>query len=132
MAHPNIASIDLKLAQLKNQRAQLLARECVAERKRSTRQAIIIGKWLMARKPELVTAISKVLERAQDRAAFDLPPHKDEADGDQQIKRRRLEIDGKLEAARKDLPGPSHQVENRDDGDDRRTGRLRTGRGLGQ
>ena len=74
MAHPNIASIDLKLAQLKNQRAQLLARECVAERKRSTRQAIIIGKWLMARKPELVTAIAKVLERRQDRAAFNLPP----------------------------------------------------------
>ncbi len=79
MAHPNIASIDLKLAQLKNQRAQLLARECVAERKRSTRQAIIIGKWLMARKPELVTAISKVLERAQDRAAFDLPPKTEKA-----------------------------------------------------
>ena len=79
MAHPNIASIDLKLAQLKNQRAQLLARECVAERKRSTRQAIIIGKWLMARKPELVTAISKVLERDQDRSAFGLPPSADKA-----------------------------------------------------
>lgn len=75
MAHPNIASIDLKLAQLKNQRAQLLARECVAERKRSTRQAIIIGKWIMSRKPELVAAIVKVLERDQDRSAFGLPPN---------------------------------------------------------
>jgi hypothetical protein len=74
MAHDSIESIDLKLQQLKNRRAQLLARQSVAERKRSTRQAIIVGKWLMAKKPEIVVAISKVLERDQDRAAFGLPP----------------------------------------------------------
>ena len=79
MAHTNIASIDLKLQQLKNLRAQLLARECIAERKRSTRQAIIIGKWIISRKPELVHAIAKVLERDQDRAAFGLPPKADKA-----------------------------------------------------
>jgi hypothetical protein len=79
MAHDSIESIDLKLQQLKNRRAQLLARQSVAERKRSTRQAIIVGKWLMARKPEIVEAISKALERDQDRAAFGLPPKMEKA-----------------------------------------------------
>ena len=74
MTSRSIESIDLKMHQLKNRRSQLLAKQCDAERKRSTRQAIIIGKWIMARKPELVTAISKVLERDQDRAVFKLPP----------------------------------------------------------
>lgn len=74
MTSRSIESIDLKVQQLKNQRAQLVARKCQKESKRSTRQAIIIGKWLMVRKPELVTAIANVLERTQDRAAFDLPP----------------------------------------------------------
>lgn len=74
MTSRSIESIDLKMHQLKNRRSKLLAKQCDAERKRSTRQAIIIGKWLMARKPELVTAIANVLERTQDRAAFDLPP----------------------------------------------------------
>lgn len=79
MTHNNIQSIDIKLQQLKNRRAQLLAQHCVAERKRSTRQAIIIGKWLMAKKPELVTAIANVLEREQDRAVFSLPPKPENA-----------------------------------------------------
>lgn len=74
MTSRSIESIDLKMLQLKNERSQLLAKQCDAERKLNTRQAIIIGKWLMARKPELVTAIAKVLERRQDRAAFNLPP----------------------------------------------------------
>lgn len=74
MTSRSIESIDLKMHQLKNRRSQLLAKQCDAERKLNTRQAIIIGKWLMVRKPELVTAIAKVLERRQDRAAFNLPP----------------------------------------------------------
>ncbi|MFI8616370.1 hypothetical protein ACIGHN_12790 [Acidovorax sp. NPDC077693] len=74
MTSRSIESIDLKMLQLKNQRSQLLAKQCDKERKRSTRQAIIIGKWIMARKPELVAAIAKVLDRTQDRAAFGLPP----------------------------------------------------------
>lgn len=79
MTSRSIESIDLKMHQLKNRRSQLLAKQCDAERKRSTRQAIIIGKWLMVRKPELVTAIANVLERTQDRAAFDLPPKTEKA-----------------------------------------------------
>jgi hypothetical protein len=74
MTSRSIESIDLQMQQLKNERSQLLARKCDKERKLNTRQAIIIGKWLMTRKPELVTAIAKVLERKQDRAAFGLAP----------------------------------------------------------
>ncbi|MBV7427231.1 MULTISPECIES: hypothetical protein [unclassified Acidovorax] len=74
MTSRSIESIDLKMLQLKNERSQLLAKQCDEERKLNTRQAIIIGKWLMVRKPELVTAIANVLERKQDRAAFNLPP----------------------------------------------------------
>lgn len=79
MTSRRIESIDLKMLQLKNQRSQLLAEQSDAERKRCTRQAIIIGKWIMARKPELVTAIAKVLDRTQDRAAFGLPPKSEKA-----------------------------------------------------
>jgi hypothetical protein len=74
MTSRSIESIDLKLQQLKNQRSQLLARKCDKERKRSTRQAIIIGKWIMTKQAVLAAAIAQELERDQDRAAFGLPP----------------------------------------------------------
>lgn len=74
MTPNNIQSIDIKLQQLKNRRAQLLAQHDAAERKRITRQAVIIGKWVMAKRPELVSEIASVLERDQDRAVFKLPP----------------------------------------------------------
>ena len=79
MTSRSIESIDLQMLQLKNERSQLLARKCDRERKLNTRQAIIIGKWIMSRKPELVAAIVKVLERDQDRSAFGLPPSADKA-----------------------------------------------------
>jgi hypothetical protein len=74
MTSNSIESIDLKLQQLKNRRSQLLAKQCDAERKRSTRQAIIIGKWIMTKQAVLAAAIAQELERDQDRAAFGLPP----------------------------------------------------------
>ncbi|MFN7152899.1 MAG: hypothetical protein ACK4OE_04340 [Acidovorax sp.] len=74
MTPNNIQSIDIKLQQLKNRRSQLLAKQCDAERKRSTRQAIIIGKWIMTKQAVLAAAIPHELERDQDRAAFGLPP----------------------------------------------------------
>lgn len=73
----NIESIDIKLQQLKNRRAQLLAQHSAAERKRITRQAVIIGKWVMAKRPGLVSEIASMLERDQDRAVFKLPPTAD-------------------------------------------------------
>ncbi len=74
MTRNNIQSIDIKLQQLKNRRAQLLAQHDATERKRVTRQAVIIGKWVMAKRPELVSEIASMLERDQDRAVFKLPP----------------------------------------------------------
>lgn len=74
MTHDNIQSIDIKLQQLKSRRAQLLAQHSAAERKRITRQAVIIGKWVMAKRPGLVSEIASMLERDQDRAVFKLPP----------------------------------------------------------
>lgn len=74
MTSRSIESIDLKMHQLKNRRSQLLAKQCDAERKRSTRQAIIIGKWIMTKQAVLAAAIPHELERDQDRAAFGLPP----------------------------------------------------------
>lgn len=77
MTHDNIQSIDIKLQQLKNRRAQLLAQHSAAERKRITRQAVIIGKWVMAKRPGLVSEIASLLERDQDRVAFKLSPTAD-------------------------------------------------------
>ena len=74
MTSRSIESIDLKMQQLKNERSQLVARQCDKERKRSTRQAIIIGKWIMAKQAVLAAAIAQELEPDQDRAAFGLPP----------------------------------------------------------
>src|SRR6218665_1543414 len=74
MTPNNIQSIDLKLQQLKNRRAQLLAQHDATERKRITRQAVIIGKWVMAKRPELVSEIAGTLERDQDRVVFKMLP----------------------------------------------------------
>ena len=74
MTPNNIQSIDLKLQQLKSRRAQLLAQHDATERKRITRQAVIIGKWVMAKRPELVSEIAGTLERDQDRVVFKMPP----------------------------------------------------------
>lgn len=79
MTPNSIESIDIKLQQLKNRRSQLLAKQCDAERKRSTRQAIIIGKWIMTKQAVLAAAIAQELERDQDRAAFGLPPKAEKA-----------------------------------------------------
>ena len=68
MTPNNIQSIDIKLQQLKNRRSQLLAKQCDAKRKRSTRQAIIIGKWIMTKHAVLAAAIPNELEREQDRS----------------------------------------------------------------
>lgn len=52
----------------------MLAQHDATERKRITRQAVIIGKWVMAKRPELVSEIAGMLARDQDRAVFKLPP----------------------------------------------------------
>lgn len=68
-------AISQKIAQLQNQLDQELARESEAERKLRSRQAIILGSWLMANKPERALEIAnQALRRPQDRAAFGLAP----------------------------------------------------------
>jgi len=73
-------AISQKISQLQNQLDQELARESEAERKLRSRQAIILGTWLMKNKPERALEIAnQALRRPQDRAAFGLSPWKDES-----------------------------------------------------
>lgn len=78
---PNkVQSIKQRILQLENRLTQELARESDAERKLRSRQAIILGTWLMKNQPKLALAIAnKALRRTQDRAAFGLSPWQDEA-----------------------------------------------------
>lgn len=68
------AALELKIKQLKARHAKLLAHENSIERAKRTRQAIIIGSWLMANDPQRVEQIIAGLTRDQDRSAFDLAP----------------------------------------------------------
>lgn len=80
MQQNKIQALEQQILQLKNRLTQELARESDAERKRRSRQAIILGTWLLKNQPKHALAIaSKALRRDQDRAAFGLPPWQDEA-----------------------------------------------------
>lgn len=68
------AALELKIKQLKARHAKLLARESSIERAKRTRQAVIIGSWLMANDPQRVQQIIAGLTRDQDKAAFDIAP----------------------------------------------------------
>jgi hypothetical protein len=68
-----IDDIDRQLSQLKARRALLLAQQDSAERRRRTRQAIILGTWLMSNRADLIGHIQAQLVRPQDRRAFGLP-----------------------------------------------------------
>jgi hypothetical protein len=73
MREERIAVIDRHLEALKARRAQLIARLSAEDRRNRTRQAIILGGWLMTRRPDLVEQIKCELQRTQDRKAFGLP-----------------------------------------------------------
>lgn len=70
MAQRTIAELDKKLEQLKARKAQLLARESTTQRRLRTRQAIILGGWLLANRPEIVEEVKAHLVRPQDLSAF--------------------------------------------------------------
>lgn len=78
---PNkVESIKQRITQLENRLTQELARESDVARKRRSRQAIILGTWLMKNKPERALEIAdQALRRDQDRAAFGLSPWQEEA-----------------------------------------------------
>lgn len=69
-----IADIEKEIAQLQARRAQLVAKETQEERKARTRQAAILGGWLLANDSEYVERIKTKLTRPQDRKAFGLEP----------------------------------------------------------
>ena len=73
-----IEKIDLELKQLNNQRAQLLAAEKRAIKKRRDRQCYIVGGYLINHAPDLLEEIKRRLKRRQDRDAFGLPPLEDQ------------------------------------------------------
>ena len=75
---PNkVESIKQRITQLENRLTQELARESDAARKLRSRQAIILGTWLMKERPGDARSIAdKGLRRDQDRAVFGLPPWK--------------------------------------------------------
>jgi hypothetical protein len=54
-------------------KADLLKAQESVERKKAARQAIILGKWLIANDLTTVEKIKLSLVRDQDRVAFDLP-----------------------------------------------------------
>lgn len=70
MAQRTIAELDKKLEQLKARKAQLLARESTTQRRQRTRQAIILGGWLLTNRPEIVEEVKAQLVRPQDLSAF--------------------------------------------------------------
>jgi hypothetical protein len=71
-----VAELDEKIRQLQARKQKLAAREAAEARRRRTRQAAILGGWLMGNDPQRVREIVASLTRPQDRAAFDLagPP----------------------------------------------------------
>lgn len=68
----SVSELDAEIEKLKARKAKLVARETSEQRKVRTRQAAILGGWLMAREPAAVERIKALLTRPQDRAAFGL------------------------------------------------------------
>lgn len=68
-----LAALDARIEQLKARKAKLVQREDDKARKARARQAIIIGAWVQANRPDVVEACKEALTRPQDRVAFGLP-----------------------------------------------------------
>jgi hypothetical protein len=72
MSRERIENINQQINALKMRRARLVHEESEAARKLRTRQAIILGNWLLSQDLEMVERIKARLTRPQDRAAFGL------------------------------------------------------------
>lgn len=75
-----IEELDAQIAQLKARKQKLVARESAEARRIRTRQAAILGAWLMANDQAQVERIKAALVRPQDRAAFGLQADDSSAD----------------------------------------------------
>jgi hypothetical protein len=69
-----LQTLDQQLAELTATRRAILAECAAGERRLRTRQAAILGGWLMAHDPDAAKRIVQMLKRPQDRAAFGLAP----------------------------------------------------------
>ena len=67
-----IQDLDLKISQLQARKAKLTARENSVQRKARTRQAIIIGAWVLENRPSVAEEAKSALTRKQDRECFGL------------------------------------------------------------
>ena len=70
MTQQTISDLNRKLEQLRQRKAQLVAREHTAERRLRTRQAVILGSWMMSHRPAWVEEVKSMLNRPQDLAVF--------------------------------------------------------------
>jgi hypothetical protein len=70
----NIEDLDKRIDQLRARRQKLVARESVKARSLRTRQAVIIGTWIMGNRPELAEEVVGQLTRPQDLQAFGRTP----------------------------------------------------------
>lgn len=73
MSIQDIAAIERQIERLKNRRAAVLAKDAATERRRRTRQNIIVGAWIQQHRPEMILEIQATLTRDQDRAVFRTP-----------------------------------------------------------
>jgi hypothetical protein len=70
-AKTKLDELEKKIAQLKARKEKILAVASRKDRAKRTRQAIILGSWLMANEPAKVAQIVAGLTRDQDKKAFD-------------------------------------------------------------
>jgi hypothetical protein len=70
MSQEDLDSIERQIQRLKNRRATVLAKDASMERRRRTRQNIIIGAWIQEHQPDMIEKIKSALTRDQDRAVF--------------------------------------------------------------
>lgn len=70
MTQQTIAELDRRLDQLRMRKAELVARENATLRRTRTRQAVILGTWMLSNRPEWVEEVKSMLNRPQDLAVF--------------------------------------------------------------
>lgn len=74
MAQQTIAELDKRLEQLRLRKAKLVAREGATQRRIRTRQAVILGAWMLSHRPAWVEEAKSLLDRPHDLAVFGCAP----------------------------------------------------------
>lgn len=71
-----IKALDDQIKKLQERKNKMLAKAQSEVRKKRTRQAVILGAWLIEKRPDLVEQIKAQLVRPQDLAAFGIEAKK--------------------------------------------------------